>query len=46
MLKIQSLGRPSILQEDCIPQKISLGHKHLAPGNRFAEKEGFLFGRF
>jgi hypothetical protein len=28
------------------PEKyISLWHKHLAPGNRFAVKEGFLFGR-
>jgi hypothetical protein len=25
---------------------ISLGHKHFAPGNRDAEKEGFILGRF
>jgi hypothetical protein len=24
----------------------NIGQKHLAPGNRVAEKEGFLFGRF
>jgi hypothetical protein len=29
-----------------IKKYLSWGHKHLALGNRVAEKEGFLFGRF
>jgi hypothetical protein len=27
-------------------KNISLGHEHLAPGNRVAEKEGFILGLF
>jgi hypothetical protein len=41
--KIQSGGRPSILQKDCIQLTetcISLGHIHLTRGNRVAEKKG------
>jgi hypothetical protein len=42
------IGRQFYRLGDCASRKIyiSLGHKHLAPGNRVAEKEGFLLGRF
>jgi hypothetical protein len=47
VLKIQSGGRPSILQGDCFQKNIyKSGHKHLARGNRVVEKEGFLVIHF
>jgi hypothetical protein len=43
-----SIWRPAVNSTGRLhPDKyISLGHKHLAPGNRVAEKEGFFLGRF
>jgi hypothetical protein len=39
-------GLQSYRDDSITKQKKFTGHKHLAPGNRVAEKEGFLFGRF
>jgi hypothetical protein len=38
-------GQSGNLQQHEAANKCSK-HKHLALGNKFAEKEGFLFGRF
>jgi hypothetical protein len=48
LLKIQSGIQSSILQGDCITKNISIWgiNISLRPGNRVAESEGFLFGRF
>jgi hypothetical protein len=48
VLKNLSGDWPSILQGDCITKHIyfTWGHKHLALGNRVAEKERFLFVLF
>jgi hypothetical protein len=46
ILKTKLGGRQSIVQGTSTTNYFSLVYKYLAPGNRVAEKEGFIFGLF